>query len=134
MLTDVDDNSMGDSNGFIAKLSEESIHTTIIGISSSFKSDVCEKLNEVKGFNYFCAVENSDLQKYLYDNFDWTFFPSAYDIEISLHSDNVKFFQVFGSPDASKVATYNNFGKKGESQFIITRTKSSFPSELTILK
>ncbi len=38
----------------------------MIGISDDFISSSCEALNEVKGFNYFCATEISDLKKYLF--------------------------------------------------------------------
>jgi hypothetical protein len=51
------------------------VATTIIGVSSDFKSQTCEKLIKVKGFNYLCAVEEDDLQTYLVDQFDYTFFP-----------------------------------------------------------
>jgi len=90
-------------------------------------------LNEIRGFNYFCAVETEDLNKYLFENFDWTFFPSNYDMKITLRSENVKHFEVFGSPDAQKVKDYNSFGKKGLTEFTITYTKTGFPSELTIV-
>jgi len=57
MLTDVCDNSLADEKDFIEKASSETGTTlTIVGISDEFKSDVCESLKNVKGFNYFCAV------------------------------------------------------------------------------
>lgn len=66
MLTDVGDNSMSTTNKFIQDISTNGINTTIIGISSEFRSDICEQLNEIRGFNYFCAVETDDLKKYLF--------------------------------------------------------------------
>lgn len=45
MLTDVTDNSIGNTRNFIQKVEGSSIHTTIIGISDSFRSEVCESLN-----------------------------------------------------------------------------------------
>ena len=39
---------------------------TVIGISDSFKSNVCEQLKNVKGFNYFCAVNEEDIKKYVF--------------------------------------------------------------------
>lgn len=66
MLTDVGDNTMLTTHKFIAEVQESNIHTTIIGISDEFRSEICEALNEVKGFNYFCATEIDDLKKYLF--------------------------------------------------------------------
>jgi hypothetical protein len=51
------------------------IYTTVVGISDDFRSDLCENLKNVKGFNYMCAVEDTDLIKYLVNQFDYTFFP-----------------------------------------------------------
>ena len=77
-------------------------------------------------------MEQSDLIKYLFENFDYTFFPCAYDIEVSLESEDVKFFNVYGTADSDQVKTYNNFVMKGNKKFIITKTKTCFPSELEI--
>lgn len=129
MLTDVEDNSVALSKKFIASVEESNIHTTIIGVSDAFRSEVCEELIEVKGFNYFCATEIEDLNRYLFQNFDFTFFPSNYDIEIQLTSDNVRGVEVFGTPDAEKVPNYN---VHSTDTFTITKTKTSFPSELEL--
>lgn len=56
MLTDVEDNSIAHAQNFVENVEQSNIHTTIIGISDAFRSSVCESLNEVKGFNYFCAT------------------------------------------------------------------------------
>ena len=104
MLTDVTDNSIRNSKQFVSEVETSSIHTTIIGISDSFRSDVCEELNEVKGFNYFCATEVDDLKKYLFENFSFTFFPDTFDIEISIENENIKSIEVFGTVDSAKVA------------------------------
>lgn len=90
MLTDVEDNSIANAREFVCNVEESSIHTTIIGISDYFRSSVCESLNEVKGFNYFCATEVDDLKKYLFENFSFTFFPDTFDIQISVTSKNIQ--------------------------------------------
>jgi Mg-chelatase subunit ChlD len=100
MLTDVGDNSLATERNFIEKVSENDINVTIVGISDDFRSSTCEQLSNVRGFNYFCAVETSDLNKYLFENFDFTFFPCAYDIEVTLESNDVKFFNVYGTSDS----------------------------------
>lgn len=129
MLTDVCDNE-GINPAFIAKVGESDIHTTVIGISEEFQSATCERLVEFRGFNYFCAVEDEHLKKYLFECFDYTFFPANYDVRIELESTNVACFQVFGTPDSKRVAEYNNFAAKGAGKYTVTQYKSSFPSEL----
>lgn len=66
MLTDVGDNSILTERQFIEDVSSTDIHVTVIGISDDFRSSTCEQLNNIKGFNYFCAVEQEDLKKYLF--------------------------------------------------------------------
>lgn len=84
MLTDVEDNSISNAHQFVHEVENSGIHTTIVGISDYFRSEYCEKLIEVRGFNYFCATEVDDLSKYMFENFAYTFFPSNFDIEISV--------------------------------------------------
>ena len=56
MLTDVMDNSVASEEKLIIQIAEEGINMTLIGISDDFKSETCEKLKNVKGFNYLCAT------------------------------------------------------------------------------
>ena len=56
MLTDVGDNSVGGEQKLISEISKSGVNTTIIGVSTDFKSSTCEKLIAEKGFNYMCAV------------------------------------------------------------------------------
>lgn len=59
MLTDVADNSIGGGLKFIDEAStDDNIHLTVIGISNEFKSNTCDALKNVKGFNYFCAIND----------------------------------------------------------------------------
>ena len=129
MLTDVEDNSIMNAHKFVQDVEESNIHTTIIGISDRFRSDVCESLNEVKGFNYFCATEIDDLKKYLFENFSFTFFPDTFDIQISVSNKNTNSIEVYGTVDSSKVPIYN---QDAVDHFIVTKSKTSFPSELEI--
>jgi hypothetical protein len=67
MLTDVGDNSFADEKLFIEQASMETgINLTVVGISTEFRSSVCEELKNVKGFNYFCAVNQNDIKKYVF--------------------------------------------------------------------
>ena len=88
MLTDVCDSSIGDQKEFIETVANiNNIHTSIIGISTEFQSQACEVFKEIKGFNYFCAVNQEDIQKYVFETFDFGFFPSASNVSIELGSE-----------------------------------------------
>ena len=67
MLTDVCDNSISNHKNFIEETANaNNIHTSIIGISTEFQSQSCEVFKEIKGFNYFCAVNQEDIKKYVF--------------------------------------------------------------------
>ena len=87
----------------------------------------------MKGFNYFCAVNQDDIKKYIFENFNFAYFPSAFNLNISLQSEDVTSFKVFGSTDASDVNSYNNNFTQETSNFTISKMKSSFPSEIEII-
>lgn len=99
ILSDVCDQSIYQGIEAIKKAADEHIHLTIIGVSNEFDSKPCELLKDTPGFNYFCAVNQEDILKYTFETFDYTFFPSAHDITITIHSDNIKQIEVFGSPN-----------------------------------
>jgi hypothetical protein len=68
MLTDVGDNSIKGEKDFIELASQESnIYLTIVGVSNDFQSQVCESLKDIRGFNYFCAVNEGDIKKYIFE-------------------------------------------------------------------
>ncbi len=103
MLTDVCDNTIATEKAFIAKISESSnIGTTIVGISKDFRSETCEQLTEVRGFNYFCAVESGDLQLYLSDRFDYNFFVCTRNTVISIESDDIESIKAYGTCDQKR--------------------------------
>lgn len=129
MITDVNDNSLAAQDLFVAQLSASKVHCTIVGISDEFKSETCEKLVKIKGFNYFCATEESDLQTHLSDHFDYTFFPVASNIKIWLESSNVQGIDVYGTPDSEQVSTFGTPVGQNRLRFFLTSMNSSFPSE-----
>jgi hypothetical protein len=102
------------------------IHTSIIGISTSFQSQACEVFKDIKGFNYFCAVNQEDIKKYVFETFDFGFFPSANNIQIDIDSKDIAGIEVFGTPDSDKVQSYQK--DTAESLWTVTKVKSCFPS------
>jgi uncharacterized protein YegL len=128
MLTDVGDNSVAGEEKLIQDITEAGVSTTIIGVSTDFQSSTCERLIKIKGFNYLCAVENQDLQTYLVDQFDYTFFPCLQDVLITIDSQSISDIEVFGSVDGDvKYPVHGN-------TFTVTKMKSGFPSALTLNK
>ena len=132
MITDVCDNSLTGANNFVEKASEAHIHLSLIGVSTSFRSETCEKLKNVRGFNYFSAVNEDDLMKYVFHTFDFGFFPAAHDIELHIEANNLKSFQVYGSTDSEQVGSYNDDFMGETNNFTISKMKSAFPSEISI--
>lgn len=80
------DPSLSQEKTYLEHYAQKGIHTTIIGISEDFQSSICEVFKNIKGFNYFSATQDDDLKKYLFENFDYTFFPSTYDVKVTLES------------------------------------------------
>ena len=64
--------------------------------------------------------------------FDFVYFPSSFDLSIKMTSEDVKSFEVFGAPDSNNVNKYNENFDIETNEFVITKVKSSFPSELEI--
>ena len=67
----------------------KNIHTSIIGISTEFQSQSCEVFKDIKGFNYFCAVNQEDIKKYVFETFDFGFFPSVTNIQVDIESEDI---------------------------------------------
>lgn len=104
IISDVEDNSVTQSVKLIQRAAvKENVHLSIVGISADFNSQTCEALKDTKGFNYFCAVDIDDILKYLFETFDYAFFPSASNLKITLESDGLRSIEVFGTPDADKL-------------------------------
>ena len=67
MLTDVCDEGLSKQREVVETAANlHKIHTSIIGISTSFQSQACEVFKDIKGFNYFCAVNQEDIKKYVF--------------------------------------------------------------------
>ena len=93
MLTDVGDNSIAGSLQFVSEASkEDNIHLTIVGISNQFRSQTCEALKNVKGFNYFCAINDVDIKKNIFEEFNFNFLSVVHHVEIQLQSNQILSF------------------------------------------
>ena len=87
---------------------------------------------EIKGFNYFCAVNQEDIKKYVFETFDFGFFPSASNVVINLDSEEVTEIEVFGTPDSDKITEYKT-NETSSNNWPISKIKSCFPSEIEMI-
>ena len=90
-----------DINDELEKLFEECVEKkeipiTIMAISSEANLILAEKLSKFKGCNYFSICKSLDLENYLVKNFNYIFFPIAYDTKIIVKSEKTKFLRCFG--------------------------------------
>ena len=69
----------------------------------------------------------------MFEDFDYTFFPSCYDIEIAITSAKLdkKNISVYGTTDSKYLEMYN--ANIQPDKFIASRMTTLFPSELSII-
>ena len=82
--TDVNNNLL---NLFKECVEEKGVSITIIAISSESNLSLADKLSHFKGCNYFPITNTSDLENFLAKNFNYIFFPIAYDTKITIKSN-----------------------------------------------
>jgi len=83
----------------LKKISDEGINTTIIGIGLDFNSDLAEICANNRGTNYFSATNDEHLEKIIIKEFEYNFFPVAYDVELEFKSSNFKLKKCIGVTD-----------------------------------
>lgn len=98
LLTDMNDTESNDELVLaVQKCSENNIFISIIGIGFDLNFSLTEKISKTKGFNYFSAIKEEDLDNIIVKNFDLNFFPIAYDINLTLESGDLKIEKVYGT-------------------------------------
>ena len=75
---------------------ELKVPCTIIAISSESNTILADKLCHFPGCNYFTVVKSSDLENYLVQNFQFIFFPIAYETKLTVTSENSKIIKCIG--------------------------------------
>ena len=61
IITDMEDRVNEELTKFCEKISNEGIYVTILGISSSFRTDLAEMTSHIKGANYVVIKESKDI-------------------------------------------------------------------------
>ena len=74
-------------NLFERCVEEKGISITIMAISSESNLSLADKLCHFKGCNYFPITNSSDLETFLIKNFNYIFFPVAFDTKIKIKSN-----------------------------------------------
>ena len=114
MITDAYYNDVNDDllNLFKQCVEEKGVSITIMAISSESNLSLADKLSHFKGCNYFPITNSSDLENFLVNNFQYIFFPIAYDTKIKIKS-NVQIIKCIGGEN-SLIDEYNNKNNKDE--------------------
>lgn len=97
-LTDMDDMRPGQLDHMVATQSERGLFVSFVGIGMGFKAELAEQVSKHKGSNYFCITQEHELRKTIVDNFDWNFFPAAFNVEMTEQSDTLQLSSVYGTP------------------------------------
>ena len=89
MITDAyySDNDDKLMNLFKQCVEEKEVSITIMAISSESNLSLADKLCHFKGCNYFPITNSSDLETFLIKNFNYIFFPIAYDTKVTIKSN-----------------------------------------------
>lgn len=97
-LTDMDDMRPGQLDHMVATQSERGLYVSFVGIGMNFKAGLAEQVSKHKGSNYFCITKEDELHKTIVDNFDWNFFPAAFNVAVTEQSDILELESVYGTP------------------------------------
>jgi uncharacterized protein YegL len=92
----------------LKKSSEENIFTTIIGIGLNFNSSFAEIASKNKGTSYFSATKPEHLDKIIVENFNYTFFPIAFDVSLEFRSGDLQMLKCIGSNQKVKEKNYSD--------------------------
>jgi len=115
-LTDMCDTS-SDENGPIRLFSmalqnaEKNIFTSYIGVGIDFNTNITEKIIKVKGSNYFCIFSEKQFSDMLVNEFNYNFFPCAFDVKLRVTSAHPDFIvdKVYGTPYTDEMITKDGY-------------------------
>mgnify|MGYP002524507960 CR=1 FL=1 len=105
------------------KITNENIGISVVAIESNSNAQLFEKLCKLKGCNYFVALKNEDLKKYLVDQFGYLTFEVSNNIKLIFSLCSSKISNAF-SPSSASI-TLNSFcTKKSFISFLILDSSS----------
>jgi hypothetical protein len=97
MLTDMESFKDDALMDLMKKNSEKGIYTSIIGVSFELNTDLIESIIRIRGANYFSAIEDSHLDKIIVSNFEFNFFPVAFNVNLKLECGSLNVDNIYGS-------------------------------------
>ena len=82
----------------LIKYNSEEMHIpcTIMAISSESNITLADKVCHFPGCNYFTVTKSSELEDYLVKNYNYIFFPIAYQTKMTVKSENAKIIKCIG--------------------------------------
>eukprot|EP01130_Rhizamoeba_saxonica_P010810 TRINITY_DN4457_c0_g1_i1.p1 TRINITY_DN4457_c0_g1~~TRINITY_DN4457_c0_g1_i1.p1 ORF type:complete len:367 (-),score=83.18 TRINITY_DN4457_c0_g1_i1:558-1658(-) len=92
-MCDTSEDELGPATlmGMALNNAKNCLHTSYIGVGVDFDVDVTDAITRVKGSNYFCLFSEEDFENMLNTEFNYNFFPSAFDVslKITTSEDNI---------------------------------------------
>eukprot|EP00929_Paragymnodinium_shiwhaense_P099746 TRINITY_DN6156_c0_g1_i3.p1 TRINITY_DN6156_c0_g1~~TRINITY_DN6156_c0_g1_i3.p1 ORF type:complete len:546 (-),score=104.82 TRINITY_DN6156_c0_g1_i3:168-1805(-) len=102
-LTDMDDMRPEALSTLIGKQAEKHCYVSFVCIGMEFNSKLAGEVTKHPGANYFCITRDEEMQKVIVDDFDWNFFPAAFEVEVAQQSDAFELVGVYGTQYETRI-------------------------------
>ena len=97
LITDMEYYGNSDFVNLIKEMAENNIFLTILGISESFNTGLTELISKEKGCNYYVILNDTDMKKYLIDEFNYICFPLSFNEKLEILSPFLKVKSIIGT-------------------------------------
>lgn len=104
LITDMDDMNASELDKMVEDEARGGVYCSIVGLGVDFNSELAETVSKNRGGNYFTVTTPEELEKTVVTDFQWTFFPCAFDVSLDLMQHGLFLKDVYGTPyDTSDV-------------------------------
>ena len=97
LITDMDYYEDSDFFNLCKEMANNDIFLTILGISDSFNTELTELVSKEKGCNYYIILNDTDMKKYLIDEFNYICFPLSFNEKLEIISPFLKVKSIIGT-------------------------------------
>ena len=97
LITDMDYSEDSNFIDLCKNMPKNNIFLTILGISESFNTELTELISKEKGCNYYIISNDTDMKKYLIDEFNYICFPLSFNEKLEILSPFLKVKSVIGT-------------------------------------